>query len=289
MTKTKEQLILDFKKANSQRKERIAAKAGFKSASEYLASLQEKKKTSTKKEKLDYVVAFDTTGSMGSYIADVKEHVQKLIPEMFSQDIDLQMRIIAFGDYCDMENISQNKFGKAYQESEFTNNPDELIQFIQGAENTAGGDAEEFYELVIKKIIDETPWRKDARKLVLFIADDRPHKVGYTCTDYRRTGMINNQIDWKEEAKRAATLKISFDTLSIHGDSYPWYRELAQITNGVYLPFQSSTKTSKVMAASAYARGSKKSKATFTVAYASAVATGDDELIGVYKSLNEVL
>jgi hypothetical protein len=292
--------LKQFKKSNKERREKIAKKEGFSTVEDYLkflstgaktkiitaGKLKSKKTGGTttviKKEKLDYVVAFDTTGSMASYINNVKEHVRELIPNMFKQDIDLKMRIIAFGDYCDME--SATKFGKAYQESEFTNDTNKLVSFVNGAQNTAGGDGDEFYELVIKKITEETPWRTGAKKAVLFIADDNPHEVNYSF------GKIvqNAGIDWKKEAEKAAKLEIGFDTLSIHGDSRPWYKKLSEITGGVYMPFKSSNKMAEVVAASAYVRGSKKSKGVFYTAMSSALSSGDTELYGTYKSLSSL-
>jgi|SRR6478736_301201 len=292
MEKTREQLIKDYKKANQGRKVQLARKAGFNSASDYLKYLQSaspakktkiKVKETPKKEMLDYVVAFDTTGSMASYLADVKKHVENLIPEMFSQDIDLKMKIIAFGDYCDM--TSDKIFGKAYQESKFTDNKAELMNFVNYAQSTSGGDSPEFYELVIKKITEETPWRDGAKKAVLFIADYDPHPVGYSYG----SKVENNQIDWRKEAKKAANKGISFDTLAILGDKFPWYKELSQITAGVWMPFQSSNKMNEVFKASAYARGSSKSKMSFATAYTAAVDSGDSELIGTYKSLSTLL
>lgn len=300
MEKTKEQLLADFKKANKQRRQKIAEKAGFKTTEEYLVNLAKKplktapRKTQkpSKKELLDYVVAFDTTGSMASYIDNVKLHVEKLIPELFSNDVDLKMQIIAFGDYCDAEwagsTYSTKKyikdFGKAFQKSEFTNNENDLIKFVKNAQNTSGGDGDEFYELVIKKIVEETPWREGSKKTVLFIADETPHKVGYKYND------VTFQIDWEEEARKAGEKGITFDTLSIHGDSRKWYKELATITNGVYLPFKSSNKMAEVVTATMYARsGDKLSKAKFKMSFATASSAGDTELIGTYKSLSTLL
>ena len=66
-----------------------------------------------------------------------------------------------------------------------------IIKFINEAQDTSGGDGDEFYELVIKKITEETEWREGSTKAVLLIADAAPHKVGYS---YK--GIISNaQID----------------------------------------------------------------------------------------------
>lgn len=197
------------------------------------------KKSKKEAKKVDMVIAFDTTGSMSSYIGDVKKRVMELIPTLFEDNPNLQLGIVAFGDYCDM--ISRNNFGKAYQDLPLSTDIAEIQKFVKNARNTGGGDSDEFYELVIKKINEETDWRPDARHAVMLIADCNPHSVGYSYRDI----VDNAQIDWREEAKKAKELGIEYDTCSIHGDSYPWYKELAQITGGVYSQFQTSGNTSE--------------------------------------------
>jgi hypothetical protein len=148
---------------------------------------------------LDMVIAFDTTGSMNAYLKAVKLQVKELIPKLLKQNPDLRIGIVAFGDYCDMP--SKDRFGKAYQVCELTDNENRLIEFITKAQSTSGGDSDEFYELVIKKIVEETNWREGSTKAVLLIADAEPHRVGYSYNDR----VVNNQIDWREEAKKAGT------------------------------------------------------------------------------------
>lgn len=75
-----------------------------------------------------------------------------------------------------------------------TNDEEKIIDFVKKAQNTSGGDGDEFYELVIKKIVEETNWR--------------------------------------EEAKKAAEKGIKFDTLTITLAS--WYKELSKMTNGIF-------------------------------------------------------
>ena len=122
---------------------------------------------------LDMVIAFDTTDSMSAYINAVKTHVKELVPKLFSSNPDLRIGIVAFGDYCDMK--SKDNFGKAYQVLDLTNDENKIIQFINEAQDTYGGDGDEFYELVIKKITEETEWREGSTKAVLLIADAAPH------------------------------------------------------------------------------------------------------------------
>lgn len=232
--------------------------------------------------RLDMVIAFDTTGSMSSYIGAVKKHVKELIPKLFRQNPDLRIGIVAFGDYCDMP--SKDRFGKAYQVYRLTDDENGLIEFITNAQNTSGGDGDEFYELVIKKIVEETNWREDSTKAVLLIADANPHKVGYSYQDR----VVNNQIDWKEEAEKASKKGIKFDTLTIGGTG--WYRELSKITNGVSAPFSTSSKTSQLVEAAALARGGEKTRSLYMATMDSFEASGDTEMTAVYAAyLKEVI
>ncbi|MDE7421233.1 MAG: VWA domain-containing protein [Muribaculaceae bacterium] len=196
--------------------------------------------------KLDMVIAFDTTGSMAAYIDDVRKQVADMIPRLFKDNEDLRLGIVAFGDYCDMKN--RNDFGDAYQCIPLTNNENDIIKFVKESKDTSGGDGDEFYELVLKKIVEESPWREDSSKAILLIADADPHDLGYTYGDY----VVGNQISWKVEAQKAANMKIKIDTVSIAGR--PWYKELSAMTNGISVPFKSSGKTGAMIETATTAR-----------------------------------
>ena len=228
---------------------------------------------------LDMVIAFDTTGSMSAYINAVKTHVKELVPKLFSSNPDLRISIVAFGDYCDMR--SKDNFGKAYQVLDLTNDENKIIKFINEAQDTSGGDGDEFYELVIKKITEETAWREGSTKAVLLIADAAPHKVGYS---YK--GIISNaQIDWREEAKKASELGIKFDTMTINPIFVGWYKELSAMTNGISVPFKNSSKTSQVVEAAALSRGGTRTKALYEATMD--FFKGDAEMTAVYNAYSK--
>lgn len=251
-------------------------------------NLIKKKKEASKIEEgivdgmLDMVIAFDTTGSMASYIKAVRDHVIDLIPKLFAANPKLKVSIVAFGDYCDMD--SKSSFGKAYQVIDLTNNEDKLIKFVKEAKDTYGGDGDEFYELVLKKIIEETSWREGSTKSVLLIADANPHEVGYSFGDIIR----NNQINWREEAKKAATRGIKIDTMQCDVER-TWYKELSKMTNGINLPFKTDSKTSQVIKAASYARGGESTRGLFKTALNSALASGDKEISAVYTAYSKEL
>lgn len=228
---------------------------------------------------LDMVIAFDTTGSMSAYINAVKTHVKELVPKLFSSNPDLRIGIVAFGDYCDMR--SKDNFGEAYQVLDLTNDENKIIKFINEAQDTSGGDEDEFYELVIKKITEETAWREGSTKAVLLIADAAPHKVGYS---YK--GIIRNaQIDWREEAKKASELGIKFDTMTIDHMHVEWYKKLSAMTNGISVPFKNSGKTSQVIEAAALSRGGTRTKAMYMATMDS--VKDDVELNAVYTAYSK--
>lgn len=285
MSETKEKLLLKYRKANKQARVKILEKAGFETEAAYLAWLMmpdvvEEEET----DLLDQVIAFDTTGSMSGYIAAVKAHVKELIPKLFTENKNLRLKIVAFGDYCDM--ISDTQFGKAYQQSELTNDQNELIKFVENAENTSGGDGDEFYELVIKRVVEETPWRNGSRRAFMLIADAGPHHVGYSHAPQVR----NAQIDWREEAKKAAALGIQIDTLNCGaGYQTSFYRPLSDMTNGVNIPFSTQGKTTEAVYAATSVRGSSLSKKGFERSFRAAMDSGDEELIGTYKALSSKL
>ena len=228
---------------------------------------------------LDMVIAFDTTGSMSAYINAVKTHVKELVPKLFSSNPDLRIGIVAFGDYYDME--SKDNFGNAYQVLGLTNDENEIIKFINKAQNTSGGDGDEFYELVIKKITEETTWREGSTKAVLLIADAAPHEVGYSYRNIVR----NAQIDWREEAKKASELGIKFDTMTINPRYVEWYKDLSAMTNGVSVPFKNSGKTSQVIEAAALSRGGTRTKAMYMATMDS--VKDDVELNAVYTAYSK--
>lgn len=223
--------------------------------------------------KLDMVIAFDTTGSMAQYIGAVRKEVSELIPQLFKDNEDLRLGIVAFGDYCDMNNAQD--FGDAFQCIAPTANENALIEFVINSKDTSGGDGPEFYELVIKKIVEETHWREGSTRTILLIADAVPHEVGYSYGN-----IINgSQIDWRIEAKKAADNKIKIDTVTI--TDAPWFRELTAMTNGISVPFHTDYKTTELLRASVNSRGSMKARAHFD---ALMEACDDDEMKKVYAS-----
>ncbi len=91
-------LLNRLKRANKTARETMAIRNGYKSFTDAKLQLESiitgsKKKTPPKasKELTDMVIAFDTTGSMSSYIEAVKQHVRELIPKLFKENPNLKI------------------------------------------------------------------------------------------------------------------------------------------------------------------------------------------------------
>ena len=179
--------------------------------------------------------------------------------------------------------VNATEFGKAYQVIGLTNNTTALIDFVKNAKNTSGGDGDEFYELVINKITEETQWREGSSKSVLLIGDADPHVLGYSCYPY----VQNAQIEWRKECLKASELGIVIDTLSIKGNSF--YKEVARITNGVCLPFSKSEKTNNLVEATILARGGSSTSKAFHAMSVSSSVTTDADMSAVYTMYKTVV
>lgn len=277
--------LRSFMKRNKVARLAYAKKKGYSSWEAYrdflkgVSAIDEKVSS---EELTDMVIAFDTTGSMRSFIDDVKKHVKELVPKLFKQNPNLKISIVAFGDYCDMKNIRQMEFGNAYQVLGLTNDENKIIDFITNAKRTGGGDSDEFYELVIRKTAFETSWRKGASKTVLLIGDCNPHKRGYIING------VKMDIDWKEEAIAANASGIVFDTLRIRKYNN-FYSELSKMTNGVCLNFSNSQKTADLLEATSLARGGSNTTKAFVEKSNSSEVVNDSELTAVYSTYHKSL
>ena len=299
-----ENLLKKLNNARAERKLTLAKENGYETVEAYKQFLNEQIasypaaeiKTTEEVELTDLVIAFDTTGSMGSYILAVKEHVKTLIPNAFRENRNLQVSIIAFGDWCDVRphnprkkgvDLATVEFGNAYQVIPLTTDENALIKFVQNAQNTSGGDIPEFYEVVMHKLRTETAWRDGATRNVLFIGDCEPHDKFYYQGNNNFKGVIPNnlRLDWEEEINLLVSSNILVDTLSINGHSF--YKTLAEKTGGVCLPFSQAKKTGDLIEATVLARGGSNTRSAFATKSMSSEVKADVVMSSVYESYSK--
>lgn len=175
--------------------------------------------------KLKVAITFDTTGSMYACLREVRTKAQKLVESLFNQTNNVEIAVIAHGDYCD-EDIYITK------QLDFSNNIDEICSFINNVEATYGGDVDECYSLVLHKL-SEMNWDDSDFRIAIVIGDANPHKKGYTY------GMFTEQYDWLEETNKLKELGIKI--YGVHAlanyrlSSKKFYNTISDITDGSYV------------------------------------------------------
>ena len=138
---------------------------------------------------LEIVFSFDTTGSMGGVLLQVRRQVQDIINRLFADIPGLRVAVFAHGDYCDHSNYV-TKF------VDFTNDVNKLCHFVETVKSTGGGDWEECYELVLRQVREELSWTPGTQRSLVMIGDAIPHDTNYT--------MNKDKIDWEKETNRLA-------------------------------------------------------------------------------------
>jgi len=173
---------------------------------------------------LDIVVSFDTTGSMGPAIAEVRRKVEQFVDQLYKDVADLRIGIIAHGDYIDATYRPETYLLKRTKLVDSAGRAD-IINFIRTVPNTYGGDGDEAYEYVLKEL-ESVEWRADADKVFILIADADPHRVGY------RYGSYTVHEDYTTIARRliARGIKI-YPVQALARSPKTMYVQLAHMSN----------------------------------------------------------
>ncbi len=156
-------------------------------------------------KKLDAIVAFDTTGSMGSYIAAVKKNAEYFGNEI-TKLFDARVAFVGIGDHCD---------GAAwYQPHDFTANTKQMNRDIQSIRNTGGGDGPEAYECLFRELKD---WKYENPTVMVFIGDSVPHDPTRRANgdDFCPYG-----VDYRKELKDLKKQLADFYIVNCGGDGY---------------------------------------------------------------------
>lgn len=191
------------------------------------------------------LVSFDTTGSMNPAIKEVRQKIRDLMESM-TQDIpDLQVALIAHGDYCDGDNCIRSL--------DFTNDLTKIMEFINNAPNTSGGDAPECYEFALHTAANMS-WGDEGGSVIL-IGDDLPHEKN------------PNNIDWRKVVQELAERNIQVVPVQcLYRENNPanqFWSEVAELSNSPLLKLESFQDSSNVLEAVAYANSGESTYAAY--------------------------
>jgi hypothetical protein len=189
----------------------------------------------------DVVFSFDTTGSMYPCISEVRRKLSDIVDELFSNIPNLQIGLIAHGDYCDEKTTYLMKM------QDFSTDKKDLLAFINNVEETGGGgNGGEAYEYVLQQS-QKMSWRDNSTRSIVLIGDEPVHEINH-CN--------NKNIEWRDECTKLAELKINVYTVQCLDWGNPkaqrFYKEVAKRTNGYWLRLEQFSYIKNILMAVCY-------------------------------------
>lgn len=179
-----------------------------------------------RKGSLDVYIAFDTTGSMSSYITEVKINLGEITNNLLQGDSDIRLSFNGIGDHCD---------GKDWlQMYALTNNADEAKGSIEEIAGTYGGDEPEAYECLALNLAQRIPTDSLGRKrAVVLVGDSLPH------------GIIDEpcekEVDYQKAFEAMRAVCDSFYFVGCESQHYAQQRKLVDPAKGKFIPLGSMT------------------------------------------------
>jgi len=169
---------------------------------------------------LDVVFIIDTTGSMYQYLEKVRQELAHLANKVYKCAPDVQIGVIAYGDYCDANSTYVTKtLG-------LTGDFLKVEKFVNHVERTGGGDAPEAVEEALYEA-NRLRWRAGSQRVIILVGDAPPH------------GLIDAapMRDYKEETYALGKKRVKIYTAQCGGDkaAEKAFRWMASNTGGIYL------------------------------------------------------
>ncbi|MBC8352504.1 MAG: VWA domain-containing protein [Planctomycetes bacterium] len=131
---------------------------------------------------LDIVITFDSTGSMGGEIREVKEQVKRIGGTLLKMVPKARISICTYRDNGDAFVV---------RGLPLTSDITEIDEFLAGIDADGGGDEPEAVQEGLRWAVDNNQFRTNARKMLLLFGDAPPHRQDHgTClsiaSDFQR-------------------------------------------------------------------------------------------------------
>lgn len=139
---------------------------------------------------LDLVITFDSTGSMGGEIAQVKRQIERIGSALIQLIPKTRISICTYRDEGDDFIV---------RGLPLTNQLDSVIAFLDTVAADGGGDEPEAVHAGLEWSISENEFRRQARKIILLFGDAPPHQEQRTrclqlASDFRRSGGVISSV-----------------------------------------------------------------------------------------------
>ncbi|KAJ3088326.1 hypothetical protein HK102_009028 [Quaeritorhiza haematococci] len=184
---------------------------------------------------LDLCFALDSTGSMGSYIRSATESIANIVTKIVqSEKADVRFALVAYRDHPPQDKTFVTK---VYP---FTSRTKEMHGYLAKISAQGGGDGPEAVTAALADALD-MPWRPNATKIVVIIADAPPHGLPSESGD----GFPNGDPDGRDPLVIARSMhergikiySVACEpALSSYRSAVDFFKAIAQITGGSMLP-----------------------------------------------------
>jgi DNA-directed RNA polymerase subunit RPC12/RpoP len=139
---------------------------------------------------LDLVITFDSTGSMGGEIAQVKKQIERIGSALIQLIPKTRISICTYRDEGD---------DFVVRGIPLTNELGPIIQFLDTIAADGGGDEPEAVHAGLEWSIDENQFRRQAKKIILLFGDAPPHQAKRTrclqlASEFRRSGGVMSTV-----------------------------------------------------------------------------------------------
>lgn len=187
--------------------------------------------------KLDLVFACDCTSSMGSYIEAAKQNISKIMEDIqASEKRDVRFAVVAYRDHKD--DFVTDVF-------DFTTSVRKAKDFVSKMSPKGGGDTPEAVAEALHQI-SKLPYRKDATKVVVFVADAPCHGLTKHGSDSYPEGSPNG-LDPIEIVRKMSQEEIIIYSvgcepqLSNSPFARDFFQALSLMTGGKYVPLANAS------------------------------------------------
>jgi Mg-chelatase subunit ChlD len=122
---------------------------------------------SLRRNGLDIVIVFDSTGSMGGEILQVKRQIERIATALMQLVPKTRISLCSYRDYDDIFVVKGIPL---------TNDVQRLSQFLDGVSADGGGDYPEAVDAGLRWAIQQNEFHPRARKVILIFGDAPPHQ-----------------------------------------------------------------------------------------------------------------
>ena len=204
-----------------------------KNPEEGILRLESKLLPETPVANIEICFSFDTTGSMSTFVDEVKEKMKDIIKWLTTDIPNIRISIIAHGDYCDYKKYVLKRI-------DLSNDPTAISEFIKTAEETFGGDKEECIELVMREA-QNLNWTPTSAKALVIISDSIPHAPN----EYF-------QIDWRHELNVLKGMGVKVYGVSCGKSNQEFFKDICEETGGAALELNRFNEISELISGLAY-------------------------------------